>query len=66
VPDQEVAVVGMAGRFPGASGLESFWESLRDGVVSISFFDDEELAQAGVDAATLADPGQGGARARRR
>jgi acyl transferase domain-containing protein len=54
--DHDVAVVGMAGRFSGANSLESFWENLRAGVVSISFFDGDELARAGVDAATLADP----------
>lgn len=54
--DCDIAVVGMAGRFPGARGLEAFWENLRDGVTSISFLSDEELASAGVDPATLADP----------
>jgi phthiocerol/phenolphthiocerol synthesis type-I polyketide synthase E len=31
-----VAVIGMAGRFPGAQGIEEFWGNLRDGVDSIS------------------------------
>ena len=54
--DSDIAIIGMAGRFPGADGLESFWENLSEGVVSISFFSDEELTGAGVDASTLADP----------
>ncbi|WP_224242630.1 type I polyketide synthase [Hyalangium gracile] len=33
-----VAIVGMSGRFPGASDLERFWANLRDGVESITFF----------------------------
>ena len=31
----EVAVIGMACRFPGAPDLDSFWGNLRDGVESI-------------------------------
>jgi amino acid adenylation domain-containing protein len=38
----EIAIVGMAGRFPGASDLETFWENLRNGVESISFYPDGE------------------------
>ena len=55
-PLQGIAIVGMAGRFPGARTLEHFWENLRDGVESVSFFSDEELLAAGVDPAQLADP----------
>jgi acyl transferase domain-containing protein/thioesterase domain-containing protein len=52
----EIAVVGMAGRFPGAPDLERFWQNLRDGVESIRVFSDEELVAAGLDPAHLADP----------
>lgn len=45
----EIAVIGMAGRFPGAKNLEQFWENLRNGVESINFFSDDELIKAGVD-----------------
>jgi phthiocerol/phenolphthiocerol synthesis type-I polyketide synthase E len=31
----EIAIVGMAGRFPGAATMEQFWINLRDGVESI-------------------------------
>ena len=34
----EVAVIGFAGRFPGARNTHEFWRNLRDGVESISFF----------------------------
>ena len=30
-----IAVIGMAGRFPGAPTVEQFWRNLRDGVESI-------------------------------
>ncbi|HEY0781993.1 MAG TPA: beta-ketoacyl synthase N-terminal-like domain-containing protein, partial [Thermoanaerobaculia bacterium] len=51
-----IAIVGMAGRFPGAADLTAFWDNLRNGVESISFFSREELAEAGVTDDLLADP----------
>ena len=48
--ESSVAVIGLAGRFPGAAGVRAFWESLRGGVESITFFTDEELREAGVEA----------------
>ncbi len=44
----DVAIVGMACRFPGASNLETFWRNLRDGVCSIRTFEDQELWARGV------------------
>ena len=38
-----VAIVGMAGRFPGADNIESLWQNLCRSVESISFFKPEEL-----------------------
>ncbi|MDZ7949851.1 type I polyketide synthase [Nostoc sp. DedQUE09] len=52
----EIAIIGMAVRFPGANQVDSFWQNLRDGVESISFFTDEELISAGIDSALLNDP----------
>ena len=51
----EIAIIGMAGRFPGANDVDTFWQNLRGGVESISFFSDEELAASGVEAAVLSD-----------
>ncbi|MCM5682955.1 SDR family NAD(P)-dependent oxidoreductase [Schlegelella sp. S2-27] len=52
----EVAVVGMAGRFPGADDVDAFWRNVRDGVESVTEFDDAALRQRGVDVESLADP----------
>lgn len=52
----EVAVIGMAGRFPGAPDLDTFWRNLLAGQESIRFFGDEELLAAGVDPALASDP----------
>jgi len=59
IPDsgRDIAVIGMAGRFPGARDLGRFWQNLRDGIEAVTFLSDNELLAAGVDRALLADPG---------
>ncbi len=52
-----VAIVGMAGRFPGAASVEAFWRNLCAGVESIRTYSDEELRACGLPAATMAQPG---------
>ncbi|AOY84552.2 non-ribosomal peptide synthetase [Moorena producens JHB] len=39
----EIAIIGMSGRFPGAKNIDEFWQNLRDGIESISFFAEQEL-----------------------
>ncbi|HEY2963827.1 MAG TPA: type I polyketide synthase, partial [Pyrinomonadaceae bacterium] len=51
-----IAVVGMAGRFPGANDIAEYWRNLQASVESIRFFSDEELKSAGIDAARLNSP----------
>jgi acyl transferase domain-containing protein/thioesterase domain-containing protein/acyl carrier protein len=51
-----IAIVGMAGRFPGARNVSEFWRNLRDGVESIRPLSDTQLLAAGVSAETLAQP----------
>jgi len=50
-----VAVVGFAGRFPGAASVESFWDNLCHGVESIRRFTDEQLRAAGIPDELIAD-----------
>ena len=38
-----VAIVGMAGRFPGARDVGAFWDNIKGGVESITHFPVEEL-----------------------
>lgn len=44
----KIAIVGMAGRFPGADTVGEFWQNLCEGKESIRFFTPEELREAGV------------------
>src|SRR5690606_41568654 len=37
--DDPIAIVGMAGRFPGAADVEAFWQNLCDGRDSITTFE---------------------------
>ncbi|WUH90963.1 phosphopantetheine-binding protein [Streptomyces sp. NBC_00433] len=56
VRESDVAIVGMACRFPGAENTERFWQNLRDGTRTTTYFTDEELLAAGVGPRDLADP----------
>ncbi len=53
----DIAIIGLACRFPGADGPERFWQNLREGRDSVSFFSDAELAAAGVPEALYRQPG---------
>ena len=52
---EPIALIGMAGRFPGAADVEAFWDNLYEGRDTIRFFDDATL-DAGVSADLRADP----------
>ncbi|HLP62849.1 MAG TPA: condensation domain-containing protein, partial [Candidatus Deferrimicrobium sp.] len=49
----EIAVIGMAGRFPGSGSIREYWENLKKGESGITFFSDQELEQAGVNSEEL-------------
>jgi len=51
-----IAIIGMSGRFPGASDLQEFWTHLCRGAECIRSYSAEELASAGVDAKVLSHP----------
>ncbi|MBL8300797.1 MAG: amino acid adenylation domain-containing protein [Rhodanobacteraceae bacterium] len=51
--NRSIAIIGMAGRFPGARDVAEFWQNLCDGVETLREFSTEELREAGVPAALL-------------
>jgi acyl transferase domain-containing protein/acyl-CoA synthetase (AMP-forming)/AMP-acid ligase II/acyl carrier protein/SAM-dependent methyltransferase len=53
---RDVAVIGMACRFPGADDPETFWRNLVGGVESVTFFDDRDIAASGIDPAVARHP----------
>ena len=54
--DSQIAIIGMSGRFPGAKSIGAFWNNLRDGVESITFFTNEQLIASGVTSEALDNP----------
>lgn len=52
----EIAIIGMAGRFPGAPNLDVFWENLKQGLESIVHYSDADLEQWGVPRSLLDHP----------
>ncbi|MDN0200044.1 beta-ketoacyl synthase N-terminal-like domain-containing protein [Streptomyces sp. S.PNR 29] len=55
--DSDVAIIGMACRFPGgADTADRFWDVLREGRETLTRYTDEQLLAAGVPAERLADP----------
>jgi amino acid adenylation domain-containing protein len=54
--EDSIAIIGMAGRFPGANNIDEYWHNLKNGVESITFFSDEELIDAGVDPKIVKQP----------
>ena len=42
-----IAVIGMAGRFPGAPDVEALWQVLAEGRETLTVFSEEELREAG-------------------
>src|ERR1700746_938910 len=51
-----IAIVGMAGRFPGARNIDEFWRNLSNSIESIRQLHDSELLAAGVGRSELAAP----------
>lgn len=56
LPASAIAVVGMAGRFPGANDVSAFWDNLRRGEESIATFSEHELRAAGLGDDVLTNP----------
>jgi acyl transferase domain-containing protein len=52
----DIAIVGMAGRFPGARHPGEFWRNLAGGVESIARLSDREILESGVPERLLRDP----------
>ena len=54
--DLDIAIVGMAARFPGADTVAEFWSNLISGVESITRFDTTELIAQGARAEEVLSP----------
>jgi amino acid adenylation domain-containing protein len=54
--ETDIAVIGLAGRFPGAPDVRHLWLNLVAGREGITFFAAEELIAAGIDPELVARP----------
>lgn len=52
----KIAVIGMSGRYPKAHDLDQFWENLIEGRECISFYNDQELLDAGLPHELIKNP----------
>lgn len=52
-----IAIVGMAGRFPGAGSYAEFWQNISAGRESVEFRSEADLRAAGVPDSALSEPG---------
>ena len=58
-PEEGIAIVGLAGRFPGARNVGELWRNLLEGRETISHFSADELEAAPpADMAARANPRQ--------
>ena len=52
----EIAIIGMAVRFPQSRTLHEFWHNIVQGKECVTFFSEEELLAEGVEQSTLDNP----------
>ncbi|HEY9824698.1 MAG TPA: alpha/beta fold hydrolase [Stenomitos sp.] len=56
IADTDIAIIGMAGKFPEAQTIAEYWDNLKSGKECIKFFTTEELRNAGVPPYLLNQP----------
>ncbi|MEL6135942.1 MAG: type I polyketide synthase, partial [Cyanobacteria bacterium J06628_6] len=54
--NEQIAIIGMAGRFPGADDLQEFWQLLIEGKTGIRMLTDDELRAAGIPESEFSQP----------
>ncbi|QMS92218.1 SDR family NAD(P)-dependent oxidoreductase [Nostoc edaphicum CCNP1411] len=53
---EQIAIIGIAGRFPGARSVDEFWHNIKNGIESIELLTNDELLTAGVKPEELQNP----------
>lgn len=51
-----IAIIGMAGRFPGAGDIDEFWQNLINGVESLTKLEPDQMRAAGLSESLIANP----------
>ena len=55
-PRHAIAIVGLAGRFPGAANLDQFWRNIHGGVEALDTLSEADLDTAGIPQALRNNP----------
>lgn len=53
---EDIAIIGMSAKFPGAGNVEEFWDVLREGRETVSFFQAQELTDLGMEKEQIENP----------
>ena len=53
---KDVAIIGMAGKFPKSENLKEFWKNLTSGNSLTRFYSDSELENIGIDKELIKNP----------
>ncbi|MEM7129202.1 MAG: amino acid adenylation domain-containing protein [Chloroflexota bacterium] len=53
---ESIAIIGVAGRFPGAKNVQEFWKNLQNGVESMTFHSHEDLLASGMEQGMVNHP----------
>jgi len=54
--NDDIAIIGLSGRFPGANNIEEFWQLIKSGKEAITHYSRIELEEKGVIKELLDDP----------
>ncbi len=54
--ENDIAIIGLSCRFPGAHSVDEFWQNIAGGKESIRFFTDDELEKNGISASVYNQP----------
>ncbi len=53
---KDIAIIGIAGKFPKSENIEHFWKNLAEGNELVQFYDDADLEKAGVSRDLIRNP----------
>lgn len=53
ISENDIAIIGMSGRFPNAKNLENYWQNLQNGINSIQKTDQKHITASGIAANIL-------------
>jgi len=54
--ETDIAIIGMAARFPGANNIDEYWENLKNSIESYKEYSEEELIANGVPESLVRNP----------